>query len=470
MFYYGLVHAVVLYFSFAYLGVFLGPIAVIVFVHVLDYVLGQYGYQRLTFGDHCMSLELQDKNHNIGGYFETDKITHKEFSDLFLERVIKSIQKFRTVQVKSFGTYLWKQVSTEMAMAQIMKIGTDISTEEEVLEYFEKLSNQQLDKSRPLWEFRIIEDYTENTSMIVYRMHHGFIDGVGFVSLMSALNDKQFTTTMDKKFGPKSMLQKITGAVSTPIVLGKVLPIVDAMQSDDKATKIRECEGKETGAGLYLTCKTVPFDRVRKAYKQHKGMTFNDWMMGILSKSHYEWYKHYGVTDAKDLFMIIPVNLRNLPTCYDDCQIDCGIVGSKFILPIRNTVAEGMTAIKPTLQKLLTPEILEASKNLCWLVPYLPEVLGRVLFSKCTEKADVSFSNIPFNKQHWSLNGKQVKSMTFFNNLQVGLNVNNIAITYGGQVQVTVIAKKELKMDPILYKDLIYKNMVEELQKVPKDE
>ena len=221
--------------------------------------------------------------------------------------------------------------------------------------------------------------------------------------------------------------------------------------------------------GSYHIAKTVPFDKVRKYYKQFKGMTFNDFMMGVLSKSYHQWFEHYEIKDAKDMFMIIPVNLRNLPSGYHNLQVDCGIVGSKFMIPLKDSVEEGMKAIKPTLQRFVTDDIIIASRNLCWLVPYLPEFLGRILFTKCTEKSDVSFSNVPFHKKSWRLSKKEIKNITFFNNIQVGLNVNTLAITYKGQVQVMVIGKKGMKMDPQIYTDLIYKNMMEEIEKLPKE-
>ena len=32
-----------------------------------------------------------------------------------------------------------------------------------------KLANEDMEKGKPLFEFRLIEDYTEDTSMIIFR-------------------------------------------------------------------------------------------------------------------------------------------------------------------------------------------------------------------------------------------------------------------------------------------------------------
>ena len=232
MFSYGLVHLILFYIAFGYFGFLLGPLLIYGFVKALDYVLASYGYERLTFGDHCMSFELENRIHNIGGYFEVGKMTHKEFQDLFQRRIINPIEKFSKVQVYMYGTYLWKTVDVEVALKQIIKDDKDIHTEEEVLKYYEELSNQRMDKFKPLWEFRVIENYTETTSMITFRMHHGFIDAVGFVSVMSALDDKQFSTKMDKKIKKLSLFQEIVSAITTPVTLGKILPEVDSYESD----------------------------------------------------------------------------------------------------------------------------------------------------------------------------------------------------------------------------------------------
>ena len=64
-------------------------------------------------------------------------------------------------------------------------------------------------EDKPLWEFQLYEDYTETTSMVFMKMHHSFTDGIGFVCLMSCLNDEQFKTKGPKIIKEPSFFQHI---------------------------------------------------------------------------------------------------------------------------------------------------------------------------------------------------------------------------------------------------------------------
>ena len=66
-----------------------------------------------------------------------------------------------------------------------------------------------LDRDKPLFEFRVIENYTEETSMIFYRSHHMFCDGVGVSSLLSTINDDQFSAKHKKKVFKPGFFQKL---------------------------------------------------------------------------------------------------------------------------------------------------------------------------------------------------------------------------------------------------------------------
>ena len=61
-------------------------------------------------------------------------------------------------------------------MDQIIKDDTKLSSHEEILDYLVVLSNKNTDWTKPLWEFRVVENYTEDTSLILYKFHHSLMD------------------------------------------------------------------------------------------------------------------------------------------------------------------------------------------------------------------------------------------------------------------------------------------------------
>ena len=76
-----------------------------------------------------------------------------------------------------------------------------------------------MDYSKPLWEFHLVEDFSDDLSAVIVRMHHAFTDGVGFVSMMSCMNDDKFKLKIDKKFPEPSLFQKFIFLLLTPYII-----------------------------------------------------------------------------------------------------------------------------------------------------------------------------------------------------------------------------------------------------------
>ena len=99
----------------------------------------------------------------------------------------------RQIPVNYLGFYLWKEVDIEIARQQVKKEDKHFEDEDSFFEYFCKLTNEYMEKGKPLFEFRLVENYTQDTSMIIFRCEHSFGDGVSLASLLSTLNDDQFS-------------------------------------------------------------------------------------------------------------------------------------------------------------------------------------------------------------------------------------------------------------------------------------
>ena len=193
--------------------------ALIVIIYAAEYFLDVFGYQRLNTGDLFMSYEIPNRNHNIGGYFIMKKIEFEMFREEFYKRAVLNIRKLRQIQISSYGIKLWKDIDPKEAIKQLIKCDDIIKTQNDCINYSNKLMQEYMDYSKPLWEFHLVESYTEDLSVVIFRMHHSFSDGVGFVSLMSCINDDQFKTKINKAFKEPSLWLKIIVTIIAPFVL-----------------------------------------------------------------------------------------------------------------------------------------------------------------------------------------------------------------------------------------------------------
>lgn len=148
-------------------------------------------------------------NTNIGAYFEIDKITFEEFQKKVFQRGVTAIPHMRQIPVRLLAIHFWKDVDVTLGKNQVIKETMKFQSKDEVLKYFNDVCCSDLDYNKPLFEFRVIEDYTEDSSMILYRSHHMFGDGIAISSLFSTLNDDQFSTQASKKVFNPSFWQSV---------------------------------------------------------------------------------------------------------------------------------------------------------------------------------------------------------------------------------------------------------------------
>ena len=169
---YGFVHVVLIITSLYLFGFLYAIPGLVIVVMIIDKLLGFFGYTRLSHIDLISSYEYKTTNYHITGYMEIDKITFEEFTDVFIDRALTRIGKLRKVLVFKLGVGLWKDIHIADAMSQIIKDDIVLKSHDEIINYCCKINNKKMDWTKPLWEFRVIENYTNSTSLIVYKIHH----------------------------------------------------------------------------------------------------------------------------------------------------------------------------------------------------------------------------------------------------------------------------------------------------------
>ena len=74
----------------------------------------------------------------------------------------------RQIPINFFGFYLWKEVDIKLAREQVIKERKQFDTEESFFQYFQQIANQKMEITRPLFQFRLIENYINDSSMIIF--------------------------------------------------------------------------------------------------------------------------------------------------------------------------------------------------------------------------------------------------------------------------------------------------------------
>ncbi|CAI2367884.1 unnamed protein product [Moneuplotes crassus] len=466
MFYYGLTHLAILYLAYSIFGWIWGTWFLVLFVKIGDDILLSNGYLRLNYGDMCMSIEKPGINHNISGYAILEKETYESFQNFIFKRGIKKVMKLRSIFVKKFGILLWKDQGPQAGRDQIKLCTEKINDEDGLRKFAEKICNERMDYSKPLWEFHFIENYSETQSAMVLRLHHAVADGGGIVGLFSAMNDPDKRLKIGKQFPKIGFLQDLVLTFVGPIYSVYLLAKKGLFHSDKEASKINELKKEDDHYVKFYTSKTsFDFKALKKCYKRFQGTPkFNDYLMGILSISLKKWYDKYGHTDAHKIKIVNSMDMRGLPKDIKDVNLYNESIGVQFELPIKKEFEPAMNEAKDNFHKDLGLLEIISLRKISDTFPFLPEVVLKFFMNEFYKGVDMMFTNLPMSSEPCYIANREIKKIGVFPKMHNAVNLFFVASTYKDRLYLNVSANANLKMDAQLLLDNACEYLAKDIQ------
>lgn len=345
-----------------------------------------------------------------------------------------------------------------------------------------ELAMQPLDRTHPLWQFHLVEDYQGGSALLV-RIHHCIADGISLISVTMSLVDggappperrqrqapagaedwiaetliKPFTDLTVKALGAAGdgaarslgMLREPEKGVSGSLDLARLAyqVVTDAaalaLMPDDSPTRLK---GKPGTAKRVAWCEPIPLEEV-KAVGKALNCSINDVLLSCVAGAIGEYLKALG-DDVKgqEIRAMIPVNLRPLDQAYK--------LGNRFglvplVLPIGTEnpiervyeVRRRMNALKGSTQPLLAFGLLAVAGLL--IKPAQEAMLS--LFGR---KTTAVMTNVPGPREKLKFLGSTLQQSMFWvpQSGDIGLGVS--ILSYGGGVQFGVITDTQLCPEP----------------------
>jgi diacylglycerol O-acyltransferase len=210
-------------------------------------------------------------------------------------------------------------------------------TEQQLQRLAARISSQQLDRSKPLWECWFVEGLEDGRFALIFKTHHALVDGVSGVDLATVLFDlarvppPQEPDAWQPRPEPTSaelLAAGVAGLAKTALrVTEKAL--VAATNPSHAADALREAAegiGEVVWAGLNpapetpLNVEIGPHRRVAvvrtrpddfRYVKRVLGGTVNDIVLTIVSGALARWLRTRGMrTEGLELRALVPVSIR----------------------------------------------------------------------------------------------------------------------------------------------------------------
>ncbi len=324
------------------------------------------------------------------------------------------------------------------------------------------LMSTPLDRSRPLWQIHVVEDYGEGTAIII-RLHHCIGDGIALVRLLFTLTDEEpEAPPVVRKKGkataggaqnlPAALLNQGREALVNPEKLAELV------QSGASAVNVlarliqRPADPKTTFKGRVTITKKaawsapIPLDDVKRVGKA-VGATVNDVLLAVATGAMRRYLIGRGDhLEGEDVHAVLPVNLRP--------EEELGKLGNRFglvfvALPVGiDDPLERLATVRRRMNRLKrSPEAGVVFSVLQLLGIAKPELLalGVDFFGS---KATLVMTNVPGPRKHLFFAGRKLRNMMFWVPQSAHLGLGVSIFSYAGEVRMGVAVDAALVPDP----------------------
>ena len=352
-----------------------------------------------------------------------------------------------------------------------------------------QLCTEPLDRSRPLWQFHLVEHYQGGSALMV-RIHHCIADGIALISVTNSLVDggapppvlprklhrggvdgaedwledtllkpltnlavkalgaagegvvRSLGMVADPQKGVESGLQGSADAAKLAFHAVSDMAAL-ALMADDSATSLKGIPGH---AKRVAWCAPIPLAEV-KAVGKALNCSINDVLLSCVAGAIGDYLRDNGESvEGKEIRAMVPVNLRPLDQAYK--------LGNQFglapvVLPVGLDnpvervfeVRRRMRALKGSMQPLMAYGLLAVAG-------LLAKPAQEALLSLFSRKTTAVMTNVPGPREKLRICGSTIEESLFWvpQSGTVGLGVS--ILSYGGGVQFGVVADTTLCPEP----------------------
>lgn len=359
---------------------------------------------------------------------------------------------------------------------------TKPGTTEQLEKLIGRLHSSLLDRSRPLWEFFIIDGLQSGDLAFYSKVHHAALDGQAGMKLTLALLD---TTEVPREVGSppprprggryqlgigEMLWSATTNALSQYAKLASVAP--KAVKSAIDTYRAKDADGKwglakfkgafglapKTHLNVTITnqrafaAQSLPISEV-KAVGKAVGATVNDMVLAIASGGLLRYFADYGTTLSKSLVAAVPMSLRPEGDTSQNNQVTMLPVSlhSDIRDPLKRLAAirKSSGRMKDLGSKVKGLGNLDfPTLGAPWLMTGLVSLFGRSnLADSLPPVANVAISNVPGPNYPLYMTGAMLRSMYPVSIPTHGVGCNITVQSYNGNLDFGITACRRAMPD-----------------------
>ncbi|HIQ12702.1 MAG TPA: wax ester/triacylglycerol synthase family O-acyltransferase [Caldilineales bacterium] len=360
----------------------------------------------------------------------------------------------------------------------IFRIGLPSPGDEATLkEMISKLSSRPLDKSKPLWEFHLIENLQGGGSFLVARLHHAIADGIALMSVLMTLCDVDADAPWPEPepeeahqrrgrqvrslFPPAAAFFAAGRAVADE---GKLMLLKPghAMKRAEQAAAFMARLGRLTllppdtrtifkgdlgRKKVVAWTQDMPLEDVKRVKSTFR-VTVNDVVVAAVAGGLRRYLIHRGERVSKSLSIraMVPVNLRPLDQAAK-LGNHFGLVVLALPVGMANPL-ERMMEVKRRMDDLKGSPEAVVGFTLLELMGMSPAQIEKIALRFFAMKSTLVLTNVPGPRQKLYFAGSPIERIMFWVPQAGRLGMGVSIFSYAGAVNVGVMTDYGLAPDP----------------------
>lgn len=354
---------------------------------VMEIVPRLFGYEPVSGNDAIWMLDSDINKMYVTSFAVYERCGPEPIRNSMVYRSLDLDSRSKKVIKKFMGNYYWVKDSKFDVDYHFKVLDLELKSKDDLAKLLSKLSTQDMDFNRPLWEMYFIRNYLEDKSVTLLRFHHVMADGLAIVSMTGSSADPEIPAEYPSL--PKiSPVMRFIG-FSCGLFLLPITTISKLMWTADR----NPLHGQVlTGRkNIYFTDALDLTDI--KSFCKERHVTLNDYYTACIIRALNLYSQKYHNQSLGSLISYIPYSLRDLP------KTGCIPLSNDFAALIARMPADSphiLEDCKKLFNKLKNSfEPFTILLQMRAMALLLPRFISIPLLNFCASKATFLFSNVP---------------------------------------------------------------------------
>ena len=379
-----------------------------------------------------------------------DPVPEQTLRDVLADRLVGRFRRFRQRVVEDHGAW-WEDDPAFDVSHHIHHLDLPAPRgRRELQAVVASYLTVPLDRSRPLWDLYVVDDYDGGGTALFFRMHHCIADGIALTRVLLSLTDEGETYAGVAEDSPRQHHGLLADLATTGLHEVREAATHPRHLVDLAATGVDDARalakllllppdgsywGRRTGVDKQVVWSDpIPLDRIKRA-GHASGTTVNDVLLATVAGA-LRLERERGGGAVHDVRVVVPFNLRSL-----DQPLPSGLgnhFGLVFLdLPLTRRTAgdrlaemsRRMRAIKHSAEGLVSYGVLD-------LVGRAPSVVERAVVEVFAAKGSAVMTNVAGPREPVTLAGSRLRGTMGWVPMSGSIGLRVSIFSYAGDVVI----------------------------------